>query len=110
MPPQETKQKHPFNLSDEKAERLAAATLEFYHWFIEQPGGREKLEARILRDLEQYQNRSMENAVIPGLHLDNAEFIFAAPYPNPAGGDFKLPPFGFTLLRIHREKTENGES
>lgn len=45
MPPQETKQKHPFNLSDEKAERLAAATLEFYHWFIEQPGGREKLEA-----------------------------------------------------------------
>lgn len=41
MPPQETKQKHPFNLSDEKAERLAAATLEFYHWFIEQPGGRE---------------------------------------------------------------------
>lgn len=42
MPPQETKQKHPFNLSDEKAERLAAATLEFYHWFIEQPGGREK--------------------------------------------------------------------
>ena len=42
MPPQE----HPFNLSDEKAERLAAATLEFYHWFIEQPGGREKLEAR----------------------------------------------------------------
>jgi hypothetical protein len=42
----ETKQKHPFNLSDEKAERLAAATLEFYHWFIEQPGGREKLEAR----------------------------------------------------------------
>ena len=55
-------------------------------------------------------NRSMENAVIPGLHLDNAEFIFGAPYPNPAGGDFKLPPFGFTLLRIHREKTENGES
>lgn len=52
-------------------------------------------------------NRSMENAVIPGLHLDNAEFIFGAPYPNPAGGDFKLPPFGFTLLRIHREK--NGE-
>lgn len=46
MPPQETKQKHPFNLSDEKAERLAAATLEFCHWFIEQPGGREKLEAR----------------------------------------------------------------
>ena len=55
-------------------------------------------------------NRSMENAVIPGLHLDNAEFIFGAPYPNPASGDFKLPPFGFTLLRIHREKTENGES
>ncbi len=50
-------------------------------------------------------NRSMENAVIPGLHLDNAEFIFGAPYPNP-GGDFKLPPFG-SLLRIHREK--NGE-
>lgn len=34
MPPQETKQKHPFNLSDEKVERLAAATLNFYHRFL----------------------------------------------------------------------------
>ncbi len=37
---------NPLGISDEKAERLAAATLEFYHWFITQPGGREKLEAR----------------------------------------------------------------
>jgi len=43
----------------------------------------------------------MENAVIPGLHLDNAEFIFGAPYPNPAGGDFKLPPFGLTLSTLY---------
>lgn len=38
--------KNPWGISDEKAERLASATLEFYHWFIAQPGGREKLEAR----------------------------------------------------------------
>ena len=70
--------------------------------YVETEGGEDALFVAV--------NRSMENAVIPGLHLDNAEFIFGAPYPNPAGGDFKLPPFGFTLLRIHREKTENGES
>ena len=70
--------------------------------YVETDGGEDALFVAV--------NRSMENAVIPGLHLDNAEFIFGAPYPNPAGGDFKLPPFGFTLLRIHREKTENGES
>ena len=70
--------------------------------YVETEGGEDALFVAV--------NRSMENAVIPGLHLDNAEFIFGAPYPNPAGGDFKLPPFGFTLLRIHREKAENGES
>ena len=70
--------------------------------YVETEGGEDALFVAV--------NRSMENAVIPGLHLDNAEFIFGAPYPNPAGSDFKLPPFGFTLLRIHREKTENGES
>ena len=70
--------------------------------YVETEGGEDALFVAV--------NRSMENAVIPRLHLDNAEFIFGAPYPNPAGGDFKLPPFGFTLLRIHREKTENGES
>ena len=70
--------------------------------YVETEGGEDALFVAV--------NRSMENAVIPGLHLDNAEFIFGAPYPNPVGGDFKLPPFGFTLLRIHREKMENGES
>ena len=82
--------------------RVRMAVRGRYQAYVETEGGEDALFVAV--------NRSMENAVIPGLHLDNAEFIFGAPYPNPAGGDFKLPPFGFALLRIHREKTENGES
>ena len=46
MPPQETKQKNPFNLSDEKVERLAAATLNFYHRFLLRKNARDELDAK----------------------------------------------------------------
>lgn len=36
--------KNPWGISDEKAERLAAATLEFYYRFMERPDARELLE------------------------------------------------------------------
>ena len=50
-------------------------------------------------------NRSGDNAVIPGVDYRRAQFIFGAPYINDTDGpaDFKLPPFGFSLLRIERE-------
>lgn len=50
-------------------------------------------------------NRSGDNAVIPGVDYRCAQFIFGAPYINDTDGpaDFKLPPFGFSLLRIERE-------
>lgn len=50
-------------------------------------------------------NRSGDNAVIPGVDYRRAQFIFGAPYVNDTDGpaDFKLPPFGFSLLRIERE-------
>ena len=50
-------------------------------------------------------NRSGDNAVIPGVGYRRAQFIFGAPYINDTDGpaDFKLPPFGFSLLRIERE-------
>ncbi|MFR2345283.1 MAG: glycoside hydrolase family 13 protein, partial [Acutalibacteraceae bacterium] len=50
-------------------------------------------------------NRSGDNAVIPGADYRRAQFIFGAPYINDTDGpaDFKLPPFGFSLLRIERE-------
>lgn len=38
--------KNPWGISDEKAERLAAATLEFYYRFMERPDARELLEKR----------------------------------------------------------------
>lgn len=37
---------NPLGISDEKAERLAAATLEFYYRFMERPDARELLEKR----------------------------------------------------------------
>ena len=50
-------------------------------------------------------NRSADNAVIPSVDYHSAQFIFGAPYVNNAEGpgEFKLPPFGFSLLRIERE-------
>lgn len=50
-------------------------------------------------------NRSGDNAVIPGVDYRRAQFIFGTPYVNDTDGpaDFKLPPFGFSLLRIERE-------
>lgn len=49
-------------------------------------------------------NRSAENAVIPSVDYRRAQFIFGAPYVNnkPGPADFKLPPFGFSILRIER--------
>ncbi len=49
-------------------------------------------------------NRSENNAVIPSIDYRRAQFIFGAPYTNNTDGpaDFKLPSYGFTMLRIER--------
>lgn len=46
-------------------------------------------------------NRSDQNAEVP-LKLENAELIFGTPYSE----DYKLPPYGFSVLRIKRKKPE----
>ena len=52
-------------------------------------------------------NRSEKNVVIPNVDYRRAQFIFGAPYANrkPGPADFKLPPFGFSILRIERYKS-----
>ncbi|MCI5652589.1 MAG: glycoside hydrolase family 13 protein [Ruminococcus bromii] len=61
--------------------------------YIETPDGEKALFIAV--------NRSAENAVIPGVDYTRAQFIFGAPYTgDPAG--LKLPPHGFSILRIER--------
>ena len=49
-------------------------------------------------------NRSEKNVTVPNVDYRRAQFIFGAPYSNSKSGpaDFKLPPFGFSILRIDR--------
>jgi glycosidase len=49
-------------------------------------------------------NRSEKNAIIPAVDYRRAQFIFGAPYVHqkPGPADFKLPPFGFSILRVER--------
>lgn len=46
-------------------------------------------------------NRSADNAAVPADYAD-AKFLFGTPY----SADFKLPPYGFTVLRLQRKKTK----
>lgn len=46
MPSQELKSKSPCELSSEKVERLAAATLNFYHRFLLRKNARDELDAK----------------------------------------------------------------
>ncbi|MBP3704615.1 MAG: glycoside hydrolase family 13 protein, partial [Clostridia bacterium] len=64
--------------------------------YIETPLGEQALFIAV--------NRSEKNATIPSVDYRRAQFIFGAPYVNPKPGpaDFKLPPFGFSILRIER--------
>ena len=52
-------------------------------------------------------NRSEKNAVVPNVDYHRAQFIFGAPYTHQKPGltDLKLPPFGFSILRIDRIHT-----
>lgn len=64
--------------------------------YIETPEGETALFVAV--------NRSADNAVIPAVDYHTAQFIFGTPFASGAEGpaDFKLPPYGFSLLRIER--------
>ena len=61
--------------------------------YIETQNGEEALFVAV--------NRSADNAVIPDVDYSRAQFIFGAPYTSDPAG-LKLPPYGFSLLRIER--------
>ena len=67
-----------------------------YERYIETPEGEEALFIAV--------NRSGSNAIIPDLDYHSAQHVFGVSFRQDtiAGEDFKLPPYGCTVLRIKR--------
>lgn len=70
--------------------------------YVETEGGEDALFVAV--------NRSMETRSFRGCILTMQSLFSARRTRTPQAAISSCPPFGFTLLRIHREKTENGES
>lgn len=65
-----------------------------YERYVETPTGEISLFIAV--------NRSADNAVIP-VSFENPAPVFGTPYPENAGEDgYKLPPYGFSVLRLER--------